>query len=44
MNGPGPRVNGLFVIPGPREARSPESMLPALGLWIPDSSLRDDPE
>jgi hypothetical protein len=30
---------GSPVIPGPSEARSPESIAPALGLWIPDSPL-----
>jgi hypothetical protein len=33
-----------FVIPGLSEARSPESITPAQGLWIPDSPLRGDPE
>jgi hypothetical protein len=33
-----------FVIPGPREARSPESITPAPGLWIPDLPLRGNPE
>jgi molybdate transport repressor ModE-like protein len=32
------------VIPGPSEARSPESIAPAPGIWIPDSPLRGDPE
>jgi len=32
------------VIPGPSEARSPESIRPAQGIWIPDSPLRGDPE
>jgi hypothetical protein len=34
----------LFVIPGPSEARSPESISPTLGLWIPGSPLRCAPE
>ena len=32
------------VIPGPNEARDPESITPALGLWIPGSPLRGAPE
>jgi hypothetical protein len=32
------------VIPGPSEARSPESITSALGIWIPDSPLCCDPE
>ncbi len=32
------------VIPGRREAANPESIVPALGLWIPGSSLRPAPE
>jgi hypothetical protein len=32
------------VIPGPSEARNPESITPAQGLWIPGSPLRGAPE
>jgi hypothetical protein len=34
----------IVVIPGPREARSPESINPILGIWIPDLPLRGNPE
>jgi hypothetical protein len=34
----------MLVIPDRREAESPESITPALGLWIPDASLRSAPE
>jgi hypothetical protein len=34
----------MFVIPGPSEARSPESITPAQGTWIPGLPLRDAPE
>ena len=34
----------MFVIPGPSEARSPESITPAQGIWIPGSPLRGAPE
>ena len=34
----------MTVIPGRRKAASPESIVPAPGLWIPDSPLRGNPE
>jgi hypothetical protein len=34
----------FIVIPGRREAANPESIIPALGLWIPDLPLRGNPE
>src|SRR6201998_3406123 len=40
----GRNPSNQLVIPGPSEARSPESIIPAPGLWIPDSPLRGDPE
>jgi len=33
-----------FVIPGPSEARSPESIFADLWLWIPGSPPGGDPE
>ena len=37
-------IECCIVIPGPSEARNPESITPAQGVWIPDSPLRGDPE
>jgi hypothetical protein len=37
-------IKAAVVIPAPSEARKPESIIPAQGLWIPDSLLRGDPE
>ncbi len=33
-----------LVIPGRHAVASPESIAPALGLWIPDLPLRGNPE
>jgi hypothetical protein len=34
----------VIVIPGPSEARNPESIIPVQGVWIPGSPLRGAPE